>query len=283
LTKHRDGLKKLLPFNKKRALQTVRQVEHYGEKCKKQRGTRVFYCADELYMMAGLELPENDFYEDYPQLENGVGMMRLFITEFEEALMKEKPPKHCPSQQSTHQPTPRPSQPAETEIIVQRCPTCGSLHKRKSSSGSSTNPLTHQAKKNEITIVTGVLAYPFLSNLLIAAAEKYGTINGEVYAIRNDIFGESVTVSGLITGSDIITQLQGKKLGTKLLIPKNMLKHGEEVFLDDVTVSELSKELGVSVRIVEQDGADLLRALLEHQGENNAQKLSSNSRKTKCR
>jgi len=79
LTKHRQGLTELRPFDKELALQTVLQVEHYGEKCLKEHDSRLFFCADELYMMAGLRLPPYEFYEDFPQLENGVGMMRLFI------------------------------------------------------------------------------------------------------------------------------------------------------------------------------------------------------------
>jgi len=213
LTKHRQGLTELQPFDKALALQTVRQVERYGEKCMKERGSRVFYCADELYMMAELELPSNEFYEDYPQLENGVGMMRLFITEFEDALKSES-----------------------VEL--------------------STRSITH-------SIATGTLAHKYLVNLIDTAAKKYDTIKCEVHAVRNDYFGESVTVSGLITCRDIAVQLSGKQLGEKLLIPQNMLRSGEEVFLDDVTVSELSFMLGVPIRIVKQDGADLFCALME--------------------
>ena len=216
LTKHRHGLTKLRPFNKELAVQTVRQVEHYGKVCRErhagQRGSRVFFCADELYMMAGLKLPPNDFYEDYPQLENGVGMMRLFITEFENALR-----------------------------------TCS----------KDVSPCS------KITIATGVLAKPYIEKLFNTISKKYDTISGEVYAVRNEFFGESVTVSGLVTGGDIITQLTGKDLGDKLLIPQNMLRHGEEVFLDDLTVSDISNKLGVPVRIVKPDGADLINAILD--------------------
>ncbi|MDR2568780.1 MAG: DUF512 domain-containing protein [Oscillospiraceae bacterium] len=221
LTKYRDGLTKLKPFDKALALQTIRQVEFYAEKCMKSRGSRVFFCADELYMLAGLELPENDFYEDYPQLENGVGMMRLFITEFEEALSK---------------------------------------HLRIRTQNS-----------DRYSVVTGVLAYPYIKKLIETFTEKCGTIICNVYAIRNDFFGESVTVSGLVTGGDIIAQLKGKELGSKLIISKNMLRDlGEtpltpenSVFLDDVTVAELSKTLGVPIQIVKPSAAELLNAISE--------------------
>ena len=214
LTKYREGLFELRPFDEELALQTIRQVESYGEKCLKSRGSRVFFCADEFYMLTGLDLPDDAFYGDYPQLENGVGMMRLFISEFEEA-----------------------------------------LEKRSVSGDEVIEPL-------RFSLVTGTLAYQYLTNISKKVIEKYGTICCDIYAIRNDFFGESVTVSGLVTGGDILAQLKGKDLGSKLLIPRNMLKHREDVFLDDVAVADLSIALGVPIRIVEQDGADLLRALL---------------------
>jgi len=226
LTKHRQGLTELSPFNRVLALQTIRRVEKYGRKCLKNRGSRVFYCADELYMMAGLKLPPDGFYEDYPQLENGVGMMRLFITEFEIAMKSAR------------------------KVSPEENKTAGNI--------------------KTFSIATGALAYKYLTNLLKMITEKYDTISCDVYAIRNDFFGESVTVSGLVTGSDIITQLKGKNLGSKLLIPQNMLRDtgvskctdDEDVFLDGVTVSELSKTLGVPVYAVKHDGADLLKAIL---------------------
>jgi len=216
LTKHRHGLADIKPFDKKLALQTVKQVEHYGKKCIKTRGSRVFYCADELYMLAELDLPENEFYEDYPQLENGVGMMRLFITEFEKALEK---------------------------------------------NSLSFDTVSNSGEPVMYSIVTGTLAYKYLTNILKKLTGIYDTISVKVYAIRNDFFGESVTVSGLVTGCDIIAQLKDKELGSKLLIPQNMLRAGEEIFLDDVTIQDLSGALGVPVKIVKPDGADLIYAL----------------------
>ena len=78
----------------------------------------------------------------------------------------------------------------------------------------------------------------------------------------NDLFGHSIDVAGLVTGGDIIKQLDGKEIGDRLLIPRNMLRHGEGVFLDDTTIEDLKEELGVPVRIVEQDGSDLAKAFL---------------------
>ena len=94
-----------------------------------------------------------------------------------------------------------------------------------------------------------------------AAAEKTG-VTGQVIAIVNDFFGHTVDVAGLVTGGDLIAQLKGKDLGERLLIPVNMLRHGGDVFLDDLHVSDVERELGVPVTVVEQDGFDLLDAIL---------------------
>jgi len=217
LTKHRQGLTALRQFDRELAFLTIRNVEDFASKCLRERGMIMFFCADELYIRAGIGLPPDDFYEEYPQLENGVGMMRLLITEFEEAMSQ--------------------------------------FGVRKSEFGVGTG-------RETFTVVTGVAASEYLTNLLKTASEKYDKISGKLYAVRNDFFGDSVTVSGLVTGGDILSQISGRDLGSRLLIPQNMLRRGEDVFLDDVTVSELSDRLGVPIRIVRQDGADLLQAFL---------------------
>ena len=110
-------------------------------------------------------------------------------------------------------------------------------------------------------IATGVSAAPFLTELIGLAREKCGKIEGTVYPIRNDFFGETITVAGLVTGGDLIAQLRGKPLGKRLLIPQNMLRHGERVFLDDVSLDDVERELGVPVTPVAQDGYELLDAM----------------------
>jgi putative radical SAM enzyme (TIGR03279 family) len=208
LTKHRAGLYPLRPFDRETAMRTVYQAEAFGDGCLRQYGTRFVYAADELYLKAGLDLPPHRFYEDYPQLNNGVGMLRLLMTEAEEALKG-----------------------------------------------------TVRADGVPFSIATGCAAAAHLQKIMVLTREKCANIRGRVYAVKNEFFGETVDVAGLVTGGDLIGQLRGKELGKRLLITRNMLRAGESVFLDDVTVEDVEKALGVAIRVVEQDGADLIRAM----------------------
>ena len=118
-------------------------------------------------------------------------------------------------------------------------------------------------RKRRISIATGKLAAPFIRENISHIQKLYPGIEVNVYSIRNDFFGEMITVSGLVTGQDLKKQLAGRELGECLLIPCNMLRAGENVFLDDVTVEELEAELGVPVEVVDEDGASLVRAVTE--------------------
>ncbi|HIZ81564.1 MAG TPA: DUF512 domain-containing protein [Candidatus Mediterraneibacter pullistercoris] len=123
--------------------------------------------------------------------------------------------------------------------------------------------LPGDAEKREVSIATGKLAYPYISELAGRLMEKYPETKIHVYAIRNDFFGERITVSGLVTGQDLLAQLEGRELGNALLIPCNMLKADEDVFLDDITVEQLSDALQVPAVIVKSSGQDLISAILE--------------------
>jgi len=204
LTRHREGLTPLAPFTAETARACVEQVEAFGKECYVNYGSRIFFCSDELYLKAGLPLPPDEDYEGYPQLENGVGLLRLQETEFDQALEDWTGP-------------------------VNRAP---------------------------FSIATGVAAAPYLR----ALAEKAGA-DAAVYPIPNDFLGHTIDVAGLLTGGDILRHLRGKPLGERLLIPQVMLRHGEGVFLDDLTPADLERELGVKVTVVEVDGAKLLSAM----------------------
>ena len=206
LSKFRDGLEPLEPFDKEDAKKVIAQVEKWQKKAYDEYGMHFIHASDEWYLLAEKELPTEESYDGYLQLENGVGMLRLLGTEFQDALEAE----------------------------------AGDGLPRK------------------VSIATGKLAAPFLCNLMEELTKKYTRTEVLVYDITNEFFGEKITVAGLITGQDLKKQLKGADLGEKLLLPCHMLRSGEEVFLDDVTVSELSEYLQIPIEIVDSDGAVLL-------------------------
>jgi len=211
ITRYRQGLTPLRPLTKEEALSVIGLVDEIGDRCKKVLGTRLFYCADELYLKAGIPLPDVEYYEDFPQIENGVGMAALFEEEFCLALEE-----------------------------------AGKIE--------SVEPFA---------IATGALFAPIMSKLIDLLRSKCNNMDGTVYAINNRFFGEEITVSGLVTGGDLIGQLRCEKLPSRLLIPGNMLRAGETVFLDDITVEDVERALGVKVIPVANDGAALVDVILK--------------------
>lgn len=211
MTAHREGLPVLEPFDAESAADVIRRMEAYGEKCLAARGSRTVYASDEFYLTAGLPIPPDEVYEDYPQLENGVGMLRLHTEEFRTAL------EDC-----------------DVEDI------CG-----------------------HVSIATGVLAKAHMEELASLAMARFPSLRVDVHAIVNHFFGETITVSGLVTGGDLIRQLTGKNLGDILLLPENMLRHEGDLFLDNVSLTDVREHLQIPVGITARDGEDLLTNLLE--------------------
>ena len=117
-------------------------------------------------------------------------------------------------------------------------------------------------RKIQASVATGKLAAPFIKKMTELVQEKFPNISVSVYTIKNEFFGEKITVSGLITGQDLKTQLKDRQLGEKVLIPCNMLRSGEDVFLDDLTVEMISKALGTEIVVVDEPGADLVDCLI---------------------
>ena len=210
LTKHRDHLPKLTPFNAETAAATIDHVESFAKKCDEVYGSKIFWCSDELYLKALRDVPGDEYYEDYSQLENGVGLIRLLKTDFEYALEDAE-------ETQTHTP---------------------------------------------FAIVTGVAASPLMCELIEKAKKRFPEIDGEVYTINNDFFGHTIDVAGLITGQDIIAQLKDKHIRGRLLIPSVMVRSGEGIFLDDVTLKDVEDVVGVPVQPVDNNGAKLLEAML---------------------
>ncbi|NBI67813.1 DUF512 domain-containing protein [Pseudoflavonifractor sp. 60] len=211
VTKYRDGLYPLNTYTRKTAATLIGQVESFAARHLEAKGTRLVWCSDEFYLLAGRDLPPEDYFEDFTQLDNGVGMLTLLSREFARALELMEP--------------------------------------------------EELAGSTPFSIATGLSAAPFLEKLVAMAREKCGTIEGRVFPIVNRFFGETITVAGLVTGGDLIQQLRGKDLGQRLLIPANMLRAGENIFLDDVTTDDVERELGLPVIPVPQDGYQLLDAI----------------------
>ena len=210
LTKFRDGLYPLKPFTAEDAARTIDRIERWQKKLYAERGTHFVHASDEFYILAGRPLPEAERYDGYPQLENGVGMVRLMTEEVHEAL-------------------------AETD---------------------------GDQESEELSVATGLLAAEYLRGFLKEIAEKFPNRKVHLYPVVNEFFGEMITVSGLITGRDLIRQLDGKPLGKRLLLPVNMFRSGEEVLLDDVTRQQVENALQVPVNIVKSSGQDFVAAVL---------------------
>lgn len=210
LSKYRDGLYPLEPFTKEDAGEVIDMIEDWQKKIYAEHGTHFIHASDEFYTLAERPLPEEERYDGYIQLENGVGMLRLLATEVEEELLS----------------------------------------------------LSGDEEEGLVSIATGRLPYTYICKYAGWIREKFPGRTIQIYPIFNDFFGEMITVSGLLTGADIICQLKDKPLGEYLLLPINMFRSGEEVFLDDVTKEEVEKALQVKIRIVKSSGHDFVQAIL---------------------
>ena len=223
LTKFREGLYPLELFTKEEAEQVIDTIEQFQKEFYERYSLHFIHASDEWYITAGREFPEADRYDGYIQLENGVGMMRLFLDEFEEAYQ---------------------------EMLED-----AAYQERKFT------------WKRTISMATGKLAYSTIQLFADRMMEAYPGLTIHVHSIRNDFFGETITVSGLITGVDLVAQLKeyqvgGGDLGEALLIPSNMLRMGEKVFLDDMTIAQVEDELNLRVVPIESGGDDFIQAIL---------------------
>ena len=216
LSKYRDGLEPLEPFEREDAKAVIGQIRRWQEKLYPEYGLHFVHASDEWYVLAGEELPPEETYDGYLQLENGVGMLRLMMEEFEDAME-------------------RLSQP-------------GALEGRILSGTYSS--------------VTGQISYPYIRRMADRIMERFPDIRILVYPIRNDFFGERITVTGLLTGQDILRQLRGKELGEILCLPENLLRSGEHVLLDDITVEDIAGTLQVRTDIVKSSGYDFVDAFV---------------------
>jgi len=211
LTRHREGLYPLAPFAKEDAAAVISQVEKWQARCQQEIGSRFVFLADEWYVLAGKPLPEYSEYEDFPQLDNGVGMMALFEEEFIRGI------------------------------------------------NEGGNP----SKPARVGVVTGQAASQFIAKLSRLFMKSFPDITIDIHVIANDFYGPGVTVSGLLTGQDIISQLKGRCQGLAVLfIPENAFRVGTEDMLCGTTLGEVSNALEVKAIIGSANGDEFCRQLI---------------------
>lgn len=210
VTKYRDHLPQIESFSKEDSLSIIKQVEKWQNKLESQFGTKFVFLSDEFYLKAEIPLPNGDYYEGYPQLENGVGMITLMEEEFFEYF----------------------------------------------------NTLQGDSINRAYSVATAKLAYPLIKKLCDNICKKFTNTKINVYEIKNEFFGETITVSGLLTGGDIINQLKDKELGNRLFLPENCVRAQDTVLLDDLDLTDIEKQLKIEVCLSKDNGADFIKQFI---------------------
>jgi len=211
LTKFRTGLYPLRLFSQAESIAVIQRVEQWQAYFRQKFGSNFVYLADEFYLNAAMPIPPASAYDDFPQTENGVGLIRLFQDEFNH-YEKELPTRISP---------PR-----------------------------------------KVTVATGVSAAKFLTGIIKRLNEIRG-LNVQLEVIENHYLGPTVTVAGLITGTDLLINLKDKILGEVLIIPAIMLKQDEQIFLDDISLETVRQQLGVRIKPVDSDAYEFIKAVLD--------------------
>ena len=213
LTKYREKLCPLRKFTQPEAAAVIDMIDGFNTELVSEGREKIAYPSDEFFQLAGRPLPDYAYYGDFPQLENGVGMLTLMRHDFYEALGE---------------------YPADD-------------------------------RKRSFALVTGMAAYELQKELVSAFCEKYPQADICVYGIKNEFFGEDVTVAGLLTGRDILNYFEQTKLPYRtLLFPSAMFKSREElIFLDDVTLADVEKTLGVKAVVTDCDAYSLMKLFYE--------------------
>lgn len=212
LTRFREGLHSIKPYDAAGASGVIDQVCRWQERFLNDNGSRVVYAADEFYIKAKRPVPEVEEYEGFPQIENGIGLMALFKEQFDRAL-------------------------DNTDI-------------------GCDGPKI-------ISVATGRAAFEFIKGLCRRIEAVCPSVRVMVYPIDNRFFGDSIDVSGLITGGDLIDQLSGQELGQRLIIPEVMLKSGEDLFLDNLRTKDVGRALGVRLSVCAVQGDRFLKEILQ--------------------
>lgn len=211
LTRYRENLYPLVPYNKETAGQTIDIIEKMGDECVKKHGRRIFFPGDEFYLLAEREIPSPEFYEDFSALEDGIGMIAYLTDDVGWKL-------------------------EELDADESLC--------------------------HKVTIACGEGVFLYMKRIMSMINEKFPNITINTRAIKNNFFGGGVNVSGLVTGGDLIDQLRDDDLGDRLIITSSMLRFENDLFLDDVSTDDVERELGVTLVPVNNNGNDLVEAVI---------------------
>ncbi len=212
VTKYREGLYEVSTYDYNKANELLDFINEKQEKFLIEKGTRFVYAGDEFFVLAKKEIPSLESYEGFPLIEDGIGLLRKFHDEVEEAL----------------------------------------------------DGINNSLKLNQrILLITGELAFEFIKDISNKISEKFKGLVLDVVPIKNYFFGDSITVAGLVTGKDILTHLKNYSNIDGIIIPRCMLKSGEDVFLDDVTIRDIEEEVGKKVIVSEIDGHSFVDSFVQ--------------------
>ncbi len=207
LTRHRDKLPLLKPISRENANDMINRIQVLQKQFLEESDTRFVFASDEMYIRAKRVLPAYEEYEDFVQIENGVGLIARFCDEIDQGLEDFK-----------------------------------------------------ELKYRNISVATGEDFASFMKEIAKKLKSNYN-ININVYNIQNDFFGHDVTVTGLLTGRDIISQLKGKDLGEKVFLCGSIFRQFEKVTLDNITLNEIAQNINAECEAVPCDGYEWIRAL----------------------
>ena len=209
LTGHRGRLPELHPFNSAAAADVIHLIESYQEQFRRKYGRGIVYVADEFYIKAGIEIPGAEYYDDYCQIENGIGLSRVLLDEF---------------------------------VGIEKS-------------------LPLKVENREVYIITGISGAPVL-NIIAGRLNEINGLSVQVIPVKNQFFGGGVTVTGLLTGCDIIRELGEKYKGKTVIIPEVLLQQGTRMLLDDVHINDIKDKSKADIRIVDGTAESLVKEIL---------------------
>lgn len=211
LTGHREKLWKLRPVESQDAEAVIEMLEPYNSKFRMDWGKGFVYLADEFYLRAQIDLPADEYYDDYCQIENGIGISRLLLDEF-----------------------------AELE-----------------------DELPHRISERSFSLLTGVSAVPVL-RMIVERLNRIKGLHIDIIPVENHFFGGGVTVTGLLTGRDIINRLGKSFAGKNVILPEIIFRDGKDVLLDDLSLEDIKKASGANIRTVDGSARDLVELIISN-------------------